>query len=355
MSVSSSLFSAPVLIVGQGLAGTALAWRLHERGLPFVIVDREELVTSSKIAAGLLTPVTGMRVSLSKGYPDQWPEALAFYRQLESQLRCSFFHESAHVRLFKNEVEQERWNEKKDREEFQSYVSASRLVLDDEVYQNPRGGFEMKQSGWLDTRLYLEASRRFFSEQDAYQQGQVSPDAVQVEGESVRWNGQKFSHVVWCTGWEAARHPLFDWVPFKSARGTILMLTADMRAERRVVHHGCWMVPLEDGRLRAGATYDSAFTDPNETKEKDLLTLRERLDMALKVPYQVLEKASAVRPIIGAQQTLVGRHPAHERVCFFNGLASKGALRAPHYARLLMEHMLDGRALPADVDLRSNL
>jgi len=54
------------LILGQGLAGTAIAWRLWERGLPFLIVDRDEPVTSSKIAAGLLTPITGMRMSLNE-------------------------------------------------------------------------------------------------------------------------------------------------------------------------------------------------------------------------------------------------------------------------------------------------
>jgi flavin-dependent dehydrogenase len=67
-----------ILIVGQGLAGTALAWRLWERGVPFVVVDRDEAVTCSKIAAGLVTPITGMRLNLNWRFVSQREEAGAF-------------------------------------------------------------------------------------------------------------------------------------------------------------------------------------------------------------------------------------------------------------------------------------
>ena len=53
------------IIVGQGLAGTTLAWCLLEAGLSVLVTDREEEVTSSKIAAGLITPITGQRLALS--------------------------------------------------------------------------------------------------------------------------------------------------------------------------------------------------------------------------------------------------------------------------------------------------
>ena len=57
-----------ILIIGGGLAGMALAWRLHERGVPFLIVDRDEPLTSSKVAAGLVAPITGLRLTLNWRY-----------------------------------------------------------------------------------------------------------------------------------------------------------------------------------------------------------------------------------------------------------------------------------------------
>lgn len=349
------MLSAPILIIGQGLAGTALAWTLHEQGVPFLIVDRDEPVTSSKIAAGLLTPITGMRISLSSGYAEQWPEARSFYRRIEKKLGLPFLVEVPHVRLFKNDVEPERWAKRKRDPALQPFVEPGGWSLDSEVFTNPRGGFQMKHSGWLDTKAYLEAGRRFFTEQGAVETAEVKPEEVEPASDHVIWRGRRFSHVVWCQGWEAMKHPLFDWVPFKAARGTILTVRADVGDEQRVIHRGCWMVPRGDGTMKVGSTYDTRFSEPTETLPQDLTTLDARLRAALKVPFEVLDHASAVRPITEGQRTLIGRHPAQERVLFFNGLSSKGTLRAPFYARLLADHLLRGAPLPASCDLRSNL
>ena len=89
------------LIIGQGLAGTALAWRLHQRGRGFLIVDRDEAQTSSKVAAGLVTPITGMRLNLSWRYGTLYPEALAFYQEMETLLHQRFYHEVPIVRLLR--------------------------------------------------------------------------------------------------------------------------------------------------------------------------------------------------------------------------------------------------------------
>ena len=46
-----------VVVVGQGFAGTALAWQLRWRGASVLVVDRGDPDTASKVAAGLLTPM----------------------------------------------------------------------------------------------------------------------------------------------------------------------------------------------------------------------------------------------------------------------------------------------------------
>ena len=50
---------AEFTIVGGGLAGCTLAWALHKRGRAVKIVDRGDLVTSTKVAAGIVNPITG--------------------------------------------------------------------------------------------------------------------------------------------------------------------------------------------------------------------------------------------------------------------------------------------------------
>ena len=45
------------LIIGGGLAGTTLAWKLQEKNIPFLIVDDPQLSRSTRAAAGLFNPL----------------------------------------------------------------------------------------------------------------------------------------------------------------------------------------------------------------------------------------------------------------------------------------------------------
>ena len=75
-------------IVGQGLAGTCLAWALWRRGVEFALVDPGG-GGSSRIAAGMINPITGStrtpttyNLDLGAYYPIQFGEN----RQLRFQV-----------------------------------------------------------------------------------------------------------------------------------------------------------------------------------------------------------------------------------------------------------------------------
>ena len=48
-----------ILIIGQGIAGSCLAWELKRRGSEFTVADRPVAETASRVAAGLVNPLTG--------------------------------------------------------------------------------------------------------------------------------------------------------------------------------------------------------------------------------------------------------------------------------------------------------
>lgn len=49
------------LIVGQGIAGSIIALQLEKFNKHFLIIDKNEKVTSSKVAAGLMHPMSFKR------------------------------------------------------------------------------------------------------------------------------------------------------------------------------------------------------------------------------------------------------------------------------------------------------
>ncbi|MDZ4287334.1 MAG: FAD-dependent oxidoreductase, partial [Prosthecobacter sp.] len=210
-------------------------------------------------------------------------------------------------------------------------------------------------SGWLDTAVFLNASRACFESLGSWQRGEVAPEDLVFKDGGVSWQGRLFSTAVFCTGWEAAKHPWFDWVPFQSARGTVLTVAADTRGEWRIINRGCWLLPRSDGTLRVGPTYELPFDEPNTPSPDAIAGLEKKLQALLKIPYQIVGSQTGVRPIIKGREALIGRHPARPQIAFMNGLGSKGVLRAPWLANQLVAHLLDGQPIETKLDLAGNL
>ena len=179
-----------LLIIGQGLAGTALAWRLLERGVSFVIVDRGESGTCSEVAAGLMTPITGMRLNLSWRYPELHPEAVAFYMGLEQRLGTRFHYPMKAVRLLRDEKMRRLWQDTRRHEpDVARYVSADMPGVDEAVLHNPFGGFEQSEAAYVDTQAYLAASRAEFQRLGRWQQAEVTPEALTLHGDGTLERG----------------------------------------------------------------------------------------------------------------------------------------------------------------------
>src|SRR5688572_23582157 len=50
------------IVVGQGISGTFLSWYLRNAGRSFVVIDNNDPASASRVAAGIINPVTGRRI-----------------------------------------------------------------------------------------------------------------------------------------------------------------------------------------------------------------------------------------------------------------------------------------------------
>src|SRR6476659_10470119 len=56
------LMQVDYLIIGQGLCGTWLSWYLTKENRTFIVIDKNEAITPSKVSDGIINPVTGRRL-----------------------------------------------------------------------------------------------------------------------------------------------------------------------------------------------------------------------------------------------------------------------------------------------------
>ena len=347
--------AAPVLIVGGGLAGVTLAWSLVQRGLPFLLVDRAEAVTSSKIAAGLVTPITGMRLNLSWRYPQLEAAARRLYQAVESKVGGHFYHQVDCLRLFRDAEQAALWRRRSAQPELAPFWQAEpdRACLR-QHFHAPFGAVGIVGGAWLDTAAFLAASQRHFETMGCWLQGEVQSSSLVSSGALWRWQDREFAAVVWCVGWEAVKEESLAWLPFRLAQGSVLEIDAALGGESRVVTRGCWVAPGPNGRWRAGTTYDLAFAarGPHEPDPAVLEHLHARLRRTLlQQPYDLRGVQTAVRPAMEGSGMAIGRWPQRAGHFVFNGLGSKGVLRAPWAAEHLLEVMLHGQPLDPEVDL----
>ena len=331
--------SSEVIIVGQGLAGTCLAWRLWGRGREFRLLHSESRRSTSSISAGLLTPVTGRSLNPSWRLEEFLGEAMSFYRDVEGILGEKLFHEVPIVRLFSDGEEPRRLESK--REVVQPWVGGM-LAGGNSPYLAPHGGVIWKAGGWLDTHRFLEASRSFFS-----QEGLV--DEVEVNlVEPLRGGGV----TVLCAGAAGLEAGPFDFLPERRAKGELLTVRIPGLPEDQVVSRNGWLIPLGGGLFRAGSTYrwDDLTDRITDAGRQEIEALIRSLT---NFPCEVVEHVAGVRPIVRQSRPVIGRHPQDQNLAIFNGLGSKGVLYAPGAAERLAAHLSEGTGIEEDLDVRS--
>jgi glycine oxidase len=341
--------SYDTIIVGQGLAGTTLAWRLIDAGEHVLVIDAEEPVTASKIAAGLVTPITGRRLALSWRVEDMLTEARLFYPTIERRTGAKFFYNRTATRLFKSDDEQQLWAKRSSKPEYQAYLSTEQPapLLDPGMGNASSGGFDMETSQ-LDVAGYLAASREHFDYAhdplDWTNNVSFGTDHVAVGRYTAR-------RVISCEGFAATRNPYFKWVIFKGAKGNILTVQFHAAFSAKCIHRGIWIVPTSQANIyRVGSTYEWSALDSQPTADARA-EIENKLREFVRVPYTVLDQQAAVRPIIRQSKATIGMHPAHPRLGFFNGLGSKGSLHAPWFAYTFANHLTAGTPLPDEFDL----
>ena len=339
------------LIVGQGLAGSLIAWHLIEAGKRVLVVDRDEPETSSKVSAGLVTPLAGSRFHLPEGLEDRLDYARGFYWRIEEEAKKEFFHHRRIARLFRSEDEASYWRERVASEDSRYERFHAPLRIDTPPFIAPFGGFEMRDGGWLDVAAFLEHTRTMLLERASYAIARFDAGDLEIRTGGVLWKNFEASVVIFCEGWRGAGNRFFDWVPLRPSPGDILDLEIpSLTNEQRVVNKGGWLLPLGQGRFRAGSTYlhGPVEVEPSPSGRDEVLA---KISGITTLEVQMTGHRRAIRPTIRRSQVFIGRHPSLSRIAFFNGLGSKGVLNGPWHAKRLAAHLVGGEALPPECDL----
>lgn len=342
------------LIIGQGLAGSTLAWKLLKKGEDLLVIDNNHTDSSSMAAAGLVNPIIGKRL-VKHPLTEQWlSSALYFYAELEKYFSQKLFHSKAMWRLFQNPAELAAWQKKIVLDEYQGDLGTA--LPEQALQQFPDselGGFVLPRTGYLDTTQFLEVIKTLLSKQQRLISSQFNENELSFHKGGVEWRDIRFKKVVFCRGYKDARNHWFDWLPFQPSKGEILTLKTEQQLPDAILNRGKWLIPLGNKKIRFGASYDREHinSDPSEGARQELL---KALAGYLKQPINVelLTHRAGVRPGTQDKEPFLGSHPNQSRLYLFNGFGSRGSLTIPYYAELMADLLNNQQTLPNNIDIK---
>lgn len=311
--------SAPVHIVGMGLAGCCLAWQRHFRGKDFTWEDDDWPGASSQVAAGLINPVTGKNFSPSWRIAEFLSEAEAIYARVGALLGKQLWFPLPVWRL----VAAEEWA----KVESKLGEAGPWLERIEEEVPGWSRAVVLNGGGRVATREFCEGTRAYFAERRGWRLGAAA--TVLCEGAAGLMAGRLGLH--------------------RCAKGEILTVRAAWRNDRTLIGGGGWLVPTGGDTFKVGSTYVWDRLDGEPTPEG-----RARVEKIVRLlgggDFEVIAHEAGVRPIVRKSQPVIG--PLEDGCIVFNGLGSKGSLYAPGVAARLASWLDGQEALDAELDVR---
>ncbi len=336
------------IIVGQGIGGSVLGYTLIKKGLKILIIDGGGS-NSSKVAAGIFNPITGKRMVKTWKAEQLFPFLNEFYPEMEKDLDAKFFHPLSIFRPFGSIEEQNHWVSHSD----ELYNKFSRVVTSSDdfpINKNKHfGGLSLFKSGYVDTVTLLSAAFRYFDRRESIISERFDYTDLVFENDGISWRNYKARKVIFAEGHLNQFNPYFNWIPYIPVKGEVLTLKSQFPL-KQIISKGVFVVPLHNGYLKAGSTYDwKDLTD--EITQKAREEIEHKLKDLISFDFEYVRQEAGIRPSTSDRRPILGLHPQYPELVIFNGLGTKGISLAPYFAEQLFSFLEENKSLDNEVNI----
>ncbi|MGH2553784.1 MAG: NAD(P)/FAD-dependent oxidoreductase [Chitinophagaceae bacterium] len=339
------------LIIGQGISGTWLSYYLKKEGKSFIVIDNNFKNSSSKIAAGIINPVTGRRHVTVWLAEEIIPFAWNAYHQMGNELGITAisqkniidFFPSPQMRIsFLNRVEEDNTYVSINNEQHQYH----------DLFQFEFGFGVIHPSYTAHLETILPAWRKQLKAADQLQEEAFDITRLKITKEKIQYDEITAAAIIFCDGNSSTDNPYFKNLPFAPNKGEALLVEIPGLPKDRIFKKGMMMAPFATSNLWwVGSSYAWEFdhlNPTNEFKEKTEKMLKEWL----KIPFKTIEHLSGIRPATLERRPFVGMHPLYPNLGILNGMGTKGCSLAPFFASQLVRLLLHHGSITPEADIK---
>jgi glycine/D-amino acid oxidase-like deaminating enzyme len=335
------------IIVGQGLAGSLLASALIQRGQKIVVVDNGWKNSASKVAAGLMTPLTGQRFTLTPEYPELFSFA---QKDLSSR---GIFRPIEVYRMFVDAEQRERGLKRAETVTCKPFIiKITERPEELSPHWNDNQGGALMHGAWVDLPKLLQKNYEQLRQTHSIIRGEFQFRDLKLTDRGVQWKEVSARGIIFCDGYRSAIDGPFKYLPWQPVKGEAITFKSNAPDTSTVLNRQGWALPLGGGQWRVGSNWE--WTELNEQPtsvqcEKFKKRFQEYFNKNVNV--EVTEHIAGVRPCTSDNHPFIGTHPQHKQLHLFNGLGPRGTLWAPKLAQEMADYLVNNGTLRSDCDL----
>ena len=335
------------LIIGQGISGTVLAQTLELKSQSYFIIDDNMKNTSSKIAAGIMHPVSFKRCILSWRGTEFFEFSQKFYLNLDKSQNTKHFKKINLTRLFSSYEEQNDWIGKSGSSIYSALLSDKEKKF--KTINNDFGNGEVKKCGHLNVKEFLKTSKDYFKTKEKIITKRFLIKELKYDGKFFNYQGVIAKNIIMCQGAHRLNNKLFGYLPIIANKGELIDIKTK-NLPQHMLSKGVFSLPKEKDVFTIGSTYSHIDTYEGITTEAKAKLIKYLEKISSINDLKIIDQKYGFRPTTIDRKPIIGPHPTIKNMYVFNGMGSKAVLMAPLLAKELTEHILDKKPLNENVN-----
>ena len=338
------------LIIGHGISGTWLSYYLHKANRSFRVIDNNQPDSASRIAAGIINPVTGRRIVKTWMIDELMEFLVPVYKEFGAALGSNII-EQKNLVDFHPTPQMKLAFEERLKENAEFLFQPADLKVYEDVFNYDFGFGEISPCYVIDLKKILSEWRKKLLANDQLSEEDFEVGQLLQADSGIAYKNIKAKKIIFCDGITSSQNPYFKNLPFALNKGEALFIESAGIPSTHIFKKGMMLTSVEEGIFWIGSNYLWDFTDdkPSEQFRKQTNFL---LKNWLKVPFKIVDHKASVRPANIERRPFVGFHPVYKNIGILNGMGTKGCSLAPFFAKQLADHIITGKEILPDADIR---
>lgn len=328
------------ILVGNGLAGAVLAYRLIGEGKSLLIIDNQDSKAAYRVAGGLWNAITFRKILKGWNADALTEEAHGFYSVLETVLKKKFYTPKQVVRIFSDTAFQNSWYAKSGETEFQDYLSDNgEEAVKSLPIKMPFGCGTVNKAGYVNLDVFMPALQSWLAVKSNRVNETFDYDQLEIKTQSISYKTFDAKAIIFCEGYSVMNNPFFNWLPMRPTKGELLTLKNPGWHFDAILNNGKHLLDKKDGTLSLGATFEWKELNTQTTPEARIALLSHIEKNLDHHPWEIIDQKAGIRPTVSDRRPIAGPHPRFKNLFIYNGLGTKGVLITPWLSKMMSDFL----------------